>query len=234
MLTTDWQTGKQMQSDVLLVDFSLLGLNQTLNRLDQFRSGSFIGELLLTIITALGGIFLMLGLIAIVWAGFLTRSITGAVHDLYEGTKRIEAGDLEHEIPKRGQDQLSALAVSFNQMTRSVRELLRVSAEKQRLDQEMKIAAEVQARLFPRSIPQTATLDMAPGVCLPARAVSGDYYDFLDVAPGVIGIVVADVCGKGMSAALLMSNLQANLRGQVQAYRDAYQYPARCCCRRSL
>jgi sigma-B regulation protein RsbU (phosphoserine phosphatase) len=108
-------------------------------------------------------------------------------------------------------------------MTRSVRELLRVSAEKQRLDQEMKIAAQVQARLFPRSLPQTAALDMAPGICIPARAVSGDYYDFLDVAPQAIGIVVADVCGKGMSAALLMSNLQANLRGQVQAYRDAYQ-----------
>lgn len=224
MPTTDWQSGEQMQSDVLLVDISLLGLDQTLSRLNQFRSNSFIGESLLVIITSLGGIFLVLAVVAIVWAGFLTRSITGAVHDLYEGTKRIEAGDLEHEIPKRGQDQLSALTVSFNQMTRSVRELLRVSAEKQRLDQEMRIAAEVQARLFPRAIPPTATLDMAPGICLPARAVSGDYYDFLEVASSVIGVVVADVCGKGMSAALLMANLQANLRGQVQAYRDAYQF----------
>jgi sigma-B regulation protein RsbU (phosphoserine phosphatase) len=52
--------------------------------------------------------------------------------------------------------------------------------------------------------------------------VSGDYYDLLDVAPGVIGVVVADVCGKGVSAALMMANLQANLRGQAQAQRDTY------------
>jgi sigma-B regulation protein RsbU (phosphoserine phosphatase) len=107
-------------------------------------------------------------------------------------------------------------------MTGSVRELLRVSAEKQRLDQEMKIAAAVQSRLFPRSIPKSETLDIAKGVCIPARSVSGDYYDLLDVAPGVIGVVVADVCGKGVSAALMMANLQANLRGQAQAHRDTY------------
>jgi sigma-B regulation protein RsbU (phosphoserine phosphatase) len=108
-------------------------------------------------------------------------------------------------------------------MTRSIRELLRVSAEKQRLDQEMKIAAAVQSRLFPRSIPKSDKLDIAKGVCIPARSVSGDYYDLLDVAPGVIGIVVADVCGKGVSAALMMANLQANLRGQTRAYQDAYE-----------
>src|SRR5262249_35195495 len=105
-----------------------------------------------------------------------------------------------------------------------IRELLRVSAEKQRLDQEMKIAAAVQSRLFPRAVPKSEKLDIAKGVCIPARSVSGDYYDLLDVAPSVIGIVVADVCGKGGSAALMMANLQANLRGQVQAHYDAYNY----------
>jgi sigma-B regulation protein RsbU (phosphoserine phosphatase) len=109
-------------------------------------------------------------------------------------------------------------------MTSSIRELLRVSAEKQRLDQEMTIAAQVQSLLFPRSTPKTEALDFAPGVCIPARSVSGDYYDFIEVAPGITGIVVADVCGKGVSAALMMANLQANLRGQVQAYHDAYNF----------
>jgi phosphoserine phosphatase RsbU/P len=102
---------------------------------------------------------------------------------------------------------------------------LRVSAEKERLDQEMKIAAQVQAQLFPRSLPSTTALDFAPGVCLPARQVSGDYYDFLDVTPGVTGIVIADVCGKGVSAALLMANLQAHLRGQVQACHEIAAHP---------
>src|SRR5262249_49752761 len=83
---------------------------------------------------------------------------------------------------------------------------------------------QVQTRLFPRSLPVTDTLDFAPGICIPARAVSGDYYDFFEVAQGRIGVAVADVCGKGVSAALMMANLQANLRGQVQAYHDAYDY----------
>jgi sigma-B regulation protein RsbU (phosphoserine phosphatase) len=87
----------------------------------------------------------------------------------------------------------------------------------------MKIAAAVQSRLFPRSIPKSDRLDIAKGVCIPARSVSGDYYDLLDVAPGVIGVVIADVCGKGVSAALMMANLQANLRGQAWAYRDSYK-----------
>ena len=136
---------------------------------------------------------------------------------------KVEAGDFDHEIPITGRDQLAGLTKSFNRMTSSVRELLRVSAEKQRLDQEMKIAAAVQSRLFPRSIPKSERLDIAKGVCIPARLVSGDYYDLLGVAPGMIGVVVADVCGKGVSAALMMANLQANLRGQAQANRDAYQ-----------
>src|SRR4030095_6385430 len=113
-------------------------------------------------------------------------------------------------------------------MTGSIRELLRVSAEKQRLDQEMKIAAAVQSRLFPRSIPKSEKLDIAKGVCIPARSVSGDYYDRRDCAPGLIGVAVADVCGKGVSAALMMANLQANLRGQALSPRDADNYnPAR-------
>lgn len=219
---TDWETGLQMESDALSVDPAFLEPGQILRRIEQFRTGSGIGAVVIVFIGGVAIIFLIIALVASVSAIVLTRSITGAVHSLYQGTLRIEAGDLEHEIPIRGRDQLSELAVSFNQMTGSVRELLRVSAEKQRLDQEMKIAAEVQARLFPREAPAATTLDLAPGICIPARSVSGDYYDFLQAAPGLLGVVVADVCGKGVSAALMMANLQANLRGQVMAYRDAY------------
>ncbi len=220
--TTKWSTGRQMEGDVILVDRSFLRPGNIWRRVQQFKSGSLIGNVIVLTILGLALFFLLIALLAIVSAVFLTRSITGAVHNLYAGTRRIEVGDFEHEIPIRSRDQLGELSASFNRMTRSIRELLDVSAEKQRLDQEMKIAAEVQSRLFPRSLPQTTKLDFAPGVCIPARSVSGDYYDYLDVTPGVIGIAVADVCGKGVSAALMMANLQANLRGQVQAYHDAY------------
>jgi sigma-B regulation protein RsbU (phosphoserine phosphatase) len=82
-----------------------------------------------------------------------------------------------------------------------------------RSEQEMQIARQVQRRLLPQQAPSLATLDMA-GKCIQTRAVGGDYYDFLDFGAGKLGLVLADISGKGISAALLMANLQANLRGQ--------------------
>jgi phosphoserine phosphatase RsbU/P len=217
-----WTTGNQIQGDVLLVDLSFLLPSQIWRRVQQFQSGSILDDAMVWVIAGLAILFFIIALLAIISAVFLTRSITGAVYYLYEGTRRVEAGDFDHQIPMTGSDQLGKLSLSFNQMTRSIRELLSVSAQKQRLDQEMTFAAKVQSQLFPRSLPKSERLDFAPGICIPARAVSGDYYDFLEVTPGIIGIVVADVCGKGVSAALMMANLQANLRGQVQAYHDTY------------
>jgi sigma-B regulation protein RsbU (phosphoserine phosphatase) len=82
-----------------------------------------------------------------------------------------------------------------------------------RTAQEMQIARQVQSRLLPQQAPSLPTLECA-GKCIQTRAVGGDYYDFLDLGSGRIGLVLADISGKGMSAALLMANLQANLRSQ--------------------
>ena len=86
----------------------------------------------------------------------------------------------------------------------------RMEAER-RAAQELQIAREVQAKLLPQKMPSLATLDYA-GKCIQARAVGGDYYDFLDLGAGRVGFVLADIVGKGISAALLMANLQAYLR----------------------
>jgi sigma-B regulation protein RsbU (phosphoserine phosphatase) len=224
---TEWRNGEKRENEALRVDPSFILPAKIYQRVQQFKSSGAIGNAVVLGLAVSIIFFLLIALAAVLYAVILTRSITGAVHYLYEGTRRVEAGDLEHEIPITGHDQLAGLSRSFNRMTGSVRELLRVSAEKQRLDQEMKIAAAVQSRLFPRAVPKSERLDIAKGVCIPARSVSGDYYDLLDVAPNVIGIVVADVCGKGVSAALMMANLQANLRGQVQAHYDASHYKFR-------
>jgi phosphoserine phosphatase RsbU/P len=88
----------------------------------------------------------------------------------------------------------------------------RMEAER-RAAQEMEIARQVQAKLLPQQAPALATLDCA-GNCIQTRAVGGDYYDFLDLGAGRLGMVLADISGKGISAALLMANLQANLRSQ--------------------
>jgi phosphoserine phosphatase RsbU/P len=88
----------------------------------------------------------------------------------------------------------------------------RIDAER-RAEQEMQIARQVQSRLLPQEAPTLATLECA-GKCIQTRAVGGDYYDFLDFGSGKLGIVLADISGKGISGALLMANLQASLRGQ--------------------
>jgi sigma-B regulation protein RsbU (phosphoserine phosphatase) len=88
----------------------------------------------------------------------------------------------------------------------------RIEAER-RAAQEMEFARQVQSRLFPQKLPAMKTLEYA-GACLAARTVGGDYYDFLELRPGRLALVVADIAGKGVPAALLMANLQANLRSQ--------------------
>lgn len=88
----------------------------------------------------------------------------------------------------------------------------RMEAER-RVEREMEIAREVQARLFPQKSPVMKTLEFMGG-CIPARAVGGDYYDFLELRGGRLALVLADIAGKGVSGALLMANLQASLRSQ--------------------
>jgi phosphoserine phosphatase RsbU/P len=108
--------------------------------------------------------------------------------------------------------------VSFDEVTHAVEAGRRALAERleaeRRATHELTIARQVQARLFPQSRPALDSLDYA-GVCFPAQAVGGDYYDFLTLGPDRLGLVIGDVMGKGMAAALLMANLQANLRSQV-------------------
>lgn len=94
----------------------------------------------------------------------------------------------------------------------------RLAAER-RIAMEMDVARQVQARLFPQNLPPLETMEYVGG-CVQARQVGGDYYDFLDMGPGVVGIVLADISGKGMSGALLMANLQANLRSQYAVALD--------------
>jgi len=114
-------------------------------------------------------------------------------------------------------DKNSFALVSFDEMTQAVEAKRRAAAERReserRAAHELEIAKRVQARLFPQTFPPLRTLDYA-GVCIQARQVGGDYYDFLDLGQHQLGLVIGDVSGKGVAAALLMANLQANLRSQ--------------------
>ena len=114
-------------------------------------------------------------------------------------------------------DRNSFSLVSFDEVSQALDEQRRAAAEKmeaeRRSARELEIAKHVQSRLFPQTLPRVTTLDYA-GVCIQAREVGGDYYDFLNLGPNRLGLVIGDIVGKGIAAALLMANLQANLRSQ--------------------
>ncbi|MCI0391319.1 MAG: SpoIIE family protein phosphatase [Acidobacteria bacterium] len=114
-------------------------------------------------------------------------------------------------------DGNSFVLVASDEMSREIEAQRRGAAEKleseRRAAQEMEIAKQVQARLFPQILPPLRTLDYA-GICIQARQVGGDYYDFLDLGRERLGLVIGDISGKGIAAALMMANLQANLRSQ--------------------
>ena len=107
--------------------------------------------------------------------------------------------------------------VSFDEVTHTIETQRRALAEKveaeRRAMQELEIAKQVQARLFPQDSPLLKTLEFS-GVCLPARHVGGDYYDFVQLGSDRFGLVIGDISGKGIAAALLMANLQAHVRSQ--------------------
>ncbi|MFN7926230.1 MAG: SpoIIE family protein phosphatase, partial [Bryobacteraceae bacterium] len=191
---------------------AILGVHSRLSALLNFLVPSRADNRVVLILIAT---VLALVQVASIYAGVtLTRTITSAVHDLYEGTEHVQAGDFAHRIPVRGDDQLAQLGSSFNRMTENVERLLEVSKEKERMEAELQVARRVQAQLFPRETPTLRSLAIE-GVCVPARTVSGDYYDYQLLPDGRLLIALGDVAGKGVSASLLMASLQACVRMQV-------------------
>lgn len=204
--STDWATGRR---GTMTVGFSLV-LSDVWNRIDVplGRLSSFsLGQTLLIALALVGSLFLMIQAIAFVMGLALARSITGSVHELFAGTERVRRGDFTYKIPIRSRDQLGDLADSFNTMTASIGNLLQEKAEKERLEQELRIARSIQMSLLPRG-PLTMPGLTLTAHCEPAREVGGDYYDFLPVDDHTVGVLVADVSGKGTSAALYMAELK--------------------------
>jgi sigma-B regulation protein RsbU (phosphoserine phosphatase) len=163
------------------------------------------------ILAGVGIFFAIIELIALVIGTRMTRTVTAAVAQLHEATRHVDRGDFSHRIPVKSNDQLSDLAVSFNSMTASIEKLILEQKEKQRLENELAIAQEVQAQLFPRQISQLESLEVH-GFCRPARTVSGDYYDFLTASSHKLILAVGDISGKGISAALLMATIHSAVR----------------------
>jgi serine phosphatase RsbU (regulator of sigma subunit) len=158
------------------------------------------------------------------------RRISYAKHspDTYAPDPSIHHGDqspIWGEVFTRFEDpdRNSFALVSFDEVSKAVAAQRRAQEEKleaeRRAAHELEIATQVQARLFPQTSPPCRTLEFA-GMCVQARRVGGDYYDFLDLGQQRLGLVIGDIAGKGMAAALLMANLQANLRSHCAIAAD--------------
>ena len=193
-------------------------LNARPSRLNA-RIFSSLGELndVYTVAVALVIVILvLLEIAAFVTGVVLTQRITRAVNDLYVATQYVTNQDWSHRVKVERMDQLGRLGESFNEMTRSISNLLDEQKKRQRLENEIAIASEVQNQLFPQKMPCVPGVELE-AICQAARTVSGDYYDFIQLSPTHVAIALADISGKGISAALLMASLQAALRSQLLA-----------------
>ena len=197
---TYMEEGKDGGTVPVLASFSLRpsALNRRL-----FTTVGDIGPLLVSVLVAVGVIFLLIEIAALATGVVITRTITRAVDDLYEATVRVRRGDFGPRIRVHQRDQLGALGGSFNEMTSSISELIEEQTKRQKLENEIVIAREVQSQLFPQVLPSLPGLQLA-AICRPARVVSGDYYDFILTGPHSVAIALADISGKGWPACRLL------------------------------
>jgi sigma-B regulation protein RsbU (phosphoserine phosphatase) len=208
---SDWDSGGPVHLAISLD----APLGRLYGRIAAVQSALLAQELnrgYVTVLVVLAVLFAIIEGSALVMGGALARSITSAVHELFAGTERVRQGDFTHRITVDSHDQLGELAHSFNRMSGSIEHLLEVQREKQRLDDELRIAREIQKSLLPVAPPRVPGLSIAD-LCEPAREVGGDYYDFFELGPGRLGVLIADVSGKGTSAALYMAELKGLMLG---------------------
>jgi len=202
----DWPTGEPESASVQIL-INIWEIYDRISVVSPSGLGQNFGQLLLLVLAVVGGLFLMIQFVALVIGFVLARQITGAVHDLFTGTQHVRAGNFGHQIPVRARDQLGELAESFNLMTGEVTTLLGEMADKGRLEQEMFAAREIQQKLLPSGSPRMKGLTVT-AFLQPAREVAGDYYDFLPITDSMMGMLIADVAGKGLAAGLYMAQLK--------------------------
>ena len=198
--------------------YALRGLYEKLADAQSAQVGGMSpGRAILLILTIVAFLFLIIEFVALVMGLALARSITSSIHELFMGTERVRHGDFTHRINIMGNDQLGELAGSFNQMIGSIENLLQTAADKKRLEEELRIARQIQMSLLPRGPLDVPGLAVS-GLCVPAREVGGDYYDFFKLPGDLLGVLIADVSGKGTSAALYMAELKGLVLSLSQIY----------------
>jgi serine phosphatase RsbU (regulator of sigma subunit) len=166
-------------------------------------------------------LMLGIGVIGLALLGIvpLARHMTRDLRTLTAGVERIAGGDFSAQVPVRSEDEFGKLASAFNNMARGVAHHQQLVVERERLQRELELCRQIQSEMLPH-----ASLRLGPtevkGISIPAREVGGDFFNYFELAGGDVAVLVGDVSGKGISAALLMANIQATLRARMPLERD--------------
>lgn len=194
---------------LLMTEVSLYGIIQEL-----LSEKNPLSQAVMIALLTLAILLFILEAFALFFGIRLTTGFVSAVRALHHGTRRIAEGDLDTQIDIPNEDELGDLAASFNEMAAAVKVGREEAIARERLESELKTARQIQEKLLPHEMPLIPGFEIS-GTSLPSQQVGGDYFDFLDMGTGKLGIAIADVSGKGIPAALLMANLQASLHAQA-------------------
>ncbi|MDH4067029.1 MAG: SpoIIE family protein phosphatase, partial [Acidobacteriota bacterium] len=162
-----------------------------------------------------------LGVIGLALVGImpLSRRMTRNLTTLTDGVQAIARGDFTARVPVRSRDEFGTLADAFNHMARDVEHRQHLIVERERLQRELELCRRIQTEMLPH-----ASLRLGPtevkGISIPAREVGGDFFNYFELPGGHVAVLVGDVSGKGISAALLMANIQATLRARLPLESD--------------
>jgi serine phosphatase RsbU (regulator of sigma subunit) len=159
---------------------------------------------------AVSGLLGTIYTIAVIMAIFIIVTLTRAVNRLSRATDAVRAGDFSTRIPVRRKDQLGELQHSFNQMTANIERLVSTAAQKEMLDNELRIARNLQKSLLPSALPSSEIVDFAT-LFEPSAAIGGDYFDIFRLDEHRLAVVIADVSGHGLPTGLRMAMLKAAL-----------------------
>lgn len=191
----------------------VVGLNLSKKLIDETVSGA-VNKLL-----AIASGFIVLALLL---TFFLVSVIVRPINSLVEGAGVIGKGNLDHKIPVRSKNEIGTLARAFNKMTGDLKLAQSSLVEKERMEKEIQISRNIQQALLPRGVPVIKGFSFG-ALYRSAREVSGDYYDFIRVDPEHLGIVVADVSGKGVPASVIMAITRSIIRSCSPGHLSPYE-----------
>ncbi|MFO7914092.1 MAG: anti-sigma factor antagonist [Candidatus Krumholzibacteriales bacterium] len=168
-----------------------------------------------TIMIMVGVFFIGIGLIYLLISIFVKP-----IQTLTDGVRAIGEGSLHDELEVNGPEEIGAIARAFNDISAKFRKAQENIVEQERIYKEMQVAQEIQHSLLPRTVPEVSGYDIA-SYYKAAKEVGGDYYDFMNVDNDTLGVVVADVSGKGVPGSLVMTMIRTAMRMEARGNHSA-------------